>query len=80
MSINWISIAQNILLILLGAFFGNLLTIYVDKRSVGEQHEIQSKPKVLEEIFSSLKLSLYMLLWLPLFIGIPLCWHLIYQH
>ena len=84
MSINWISLAQFILLILLGAFFGNLLSILVDKKNVDEENRTQDKPKVSEAILSSLRITLlgvpWLLLWLSLFSVIPLYWHSIYQH
>ena len=84
MSINWISLAQFILLILLGAFFGNLLSILVDKKNVDEENKTQDKPKVSEAILSSLRITSlgvpWLLLWLSLFSVIPLYWHSIYQH
>ena len=84
MSINWISLSQFILSIIISAFLGNLLSILIDKKNVNEENKTQDKPKVSEAISSSLRITLlgvpWLLLWFSLFSIIPLYWHSIYQH
>lgn len=82
MQIDSISLAQFTLLIILGAFLGNLLSILVDQGFFSRQAATQDQPKISEVILSSLKTSLYglpwLVLWLSLFILLPLAWHSIH--
>ena len=82
MTINLISLAQFALPIIFGSFLGNLLSILVDKGFFCEQARTQDKLKVSEAILSSVKNTLYglpwLMLWLSLFIIVPLCWHSIH--
>jgi hypothetical protein len=81
MSIHWISLAQFILPGIIGMFFGNLLSIFVDKKFFSEQGETPNRQKVLSAILSSVKISFYgvpwLVLWLSLFIVVPLYWNLV---
>lgn len=81
MSIHWTSLAQFILPAIIGMFFGNLLSIFVDKKFFSEQGETLNRQKVLSAILSSVKISFYtvpwLVLWLSLFIVVPLYWNLV---
>lgn len=59
MSINLISLAQILLISIIGAFFGNLFYIFIDRKFFSKQSEILNQLKPLEMILSSFKMSLY---------------------
>lgn len=79
--LNWNSIAQLVVIILFGSFVGNLLSILTDKAAF-EENEIQDNPKILKAVSSSIRTSLYTLIWFPIwiafFIFVPLYWHSIH--
>jgi hypothetical protein len=82
MAINLIPLAQFTLLIVFSSFLGNLLNTFINKEFFCKQDEIQGKSKVSEVIVSSIKTTLYdvpwLVMWLSLFILLPLYWHSVY--
>lgn len=58
MSINFISLTQIILVTILGAFLGNLFSIFIDRRFFSELSETPNKLEILEAILASVKISL----------------------
>lgn len=80
-NLNLAFLFQWIILIIFGCFIGNTLSILTDKNK--RNGDDTQKIKVLQAISIGLNLTIrglpWLLLWLALFITIPLLWHSIYQ-